>query len=198
MVWSLLLSLGVAALGCSERGTEGSAEQADTAPFDGPVAAAEALCPVMWTWVKAVGEAFNEASHAVSQVDDAEGRREEWMNAFDRIEALDRQLLTDVAIFRDDPILAPVIAEIERDMPLSLAELDDIRALFAERPELDEERHQARTSQVIVGIEKVIDLPKPSLAPLDTDGTLIPAFQSVPSCQQSIKDVDDGSTQANG
>ncbi len=152
----------------------------------------------MWTWVKEVGAAFNVASHAVAEIDDALGRRQEWMAAFDVIEAFNNQLIVDVAVFRDDPILAPLIAEIERDMPLAMAELDDIRALFDERPEVDEERHQARTSQVIVRIEKVIDLPKPALAALDTDGTLIPAFQTVPSCQQSIKDVDNGSTQANG
>lgn len=166
-------------------------------PLDGPVAAAESLCPVMWTWVKDVGATFNDTARAVGEIDDVGDRRRRWMEGFDAIEDLNDQLIVDVGRYRDDPILAPLVAEIERDMPRSTAELEAMRDLFVEQPEVDDERHQVRTSQIIVRIEKVVDLPKPELAGLDTDGTLIPAFRSVPSCQHSMKDVDDGTIQSN-
>lgn len=193
-VWGAVAALTVASLvaaGCSDRNGSADRSTAD------PVAAAEALCPIMWTWVKDVGSAFNDTSRAVGDIDDVEQRRQRWMEFFDTIEDRTDRLGTDVSGYRDDPILAPIVAEIERDITPAMAELDDIRDLFVEFPEVDDERHQIRTSQIIVRLEKVIDLPKPELADLDTDGTLIPAFQTVPSCQQSIKDVDDGSTRAN-
>lgn len=190
--------IGVAAAGSlamSACGSNGSSGDSDSA---GPVQAAETLCPVMWQWVTDVGMTFNEAAADVADIDGAGARRERWFTAFDEIERLDEGLSLDLAALRHDPVLAPLVAEIERDLPLAQDELDDIRNLFDEHPEIDEQQHQDRTMQVIVRLEKVIDLPKPELSRLDTDGTLTPAFQSVPSCQQSIKDVDDGSTQANG
>lgn len=185
----LILSVVLGA-GCS------TAERSAESPPD-PVGAAEFLCPVMWTWVKDVGDVFNRASQAVGDIETAEARRQRWFAAFDEIDGLNAQLVVDVGPHRDDPILGPLVAEIERDVPLAGEELDDIRALFSESPEIDERRHQDRTAQVIVRIEKVIDLPKPSLARLDVDGTLTPAFQSVPTCQHSIRDVDDGRIQTN-
>ena len=98
----------------------------------------------------------------------------------------------------DEPILELLVAEIDRDLSRAAAELDDIRRLFVDHPDVDRERHQARTSQIIVRMEKVIDLPKPDLRPLDRDGVLVPAFRQVPSCQHAIRDVDDGTPRANG
>lgn len=188
MVTALILGLA----GCSDEGGSAGDRRDDA------VAAAEKMCPIMWQWVKDVGESFNLAAADVADIPEPEGRRARWFDAFDQIEELNDGLSLDLAPYTDHPILAPLVAEVQRDLPRAADELDDIRTLFDERPEIDEQRHQDRTMQVIVRLEKVIDLPKPELAPLDTDGTLIPAFRSVPSCQQSIKDVDDGNTRANG
>ena len=121
-----------------------------------------------------------------------------WSNALVEVETLNQQLLTDLEPLSEDPILAPLVAEIRRDVPLAAVELDDIRQLFVDSPDVDEERHQVRTSQIIVRIEKVIDLPKPDLGPHDPDGVLLEAFRSVPSCQHAIRGVDDGGARANG
>ncbi|MCP3989265.1 MAG: hypothetical protein GY724_09340 [Actinomycetia bacterium] len=162
------------------------------------VAAAEQICPIMWSWVKDVGTAFNLASTDVASIDDLAERRDRWETAFGEIEMLNDQLADDLAPYRQDEILGPLVAEVERDLPMASEALDDIRQLFVDYPEIDEEPHQIRTSQVIVRMEKVIDLPKPDLKPLDPDGVLVPAFRQVASCQQSIRDVDDGSTRSNG
>jgi hypothetical protein len=163
-----------------------------------PVVSAERLCPVMWDWVEDMGAIFNAASRAMADLEPGEERRSRWFDAIDELEQRNEQLLTDVDGLGDDPILAPLVADIESGMVGSMAELDDIRALFAEDPSIDDdERHQNRTAQLIVRVEKVIDLPKPELADHDVDGALIAAFRSVPSCRQSIKDADDGSTEAN-
>ncbi len=194
----MLIAGSLLAAGCVGDDPDPVVPVAAVAPVAGPVEAAEFICPVMWTWVKDIGDAFNSASRGVGDIGTPEGRRQRWFDAFDEMDALNARLLADVKPYRGDAILGPLVAEIERDVPRSGDEIDDIRALFEESPEIDEERHQNRTAQVIVRVEKVIDLPKPSLAELDLDGTLLPAFRSVPSCQHSIKDVDDGRAQANG
>jgi hypothetical protein len=163
-----------------------------------PVDAAEDICPLMWQWVKDIGEAFNDASMGVAEIDDADGRRARWMTSFDEIEELNARLADDLTELPDGPVLGPLVDQVERDLPRSNEELDDIRRLFEQYPELDEQRHQERTMQLIVRVEKVIDLPKPDLAVLDPDGTVTDAFRRVPSCQHSIRDVDDGSRQSNG
>ena len=40
-----------------------------------PIEAAERLCPLMWDWVKAVGDSFNGAASDVAMIDDPEDRR---------------------------------------------------------------------------------------------------------------------------
>ena len=163
-----------------------------------PIEAAERLCPLMWDWVKAVGDSFNGAASDVATIDEPEDRRRRWSEALVEVEALNQQLLTDLEPLNEDPILAPLVAEIRRDMRLAAVELDDIRQLLVDSPQVDQERHQVRTSQIIVRIEKVIDLPKPDLGPHDTDGTLLEAFRTVPSCQHAIRGVNDGGARANG
>jgi hypothetical protein len=162
------------------------------------VAAAEALCPVMWTWVTDVGDSFNEAAMETKDLATAEQRRQRWFEMLDEMESLDRQLLVDVEPLAADPILSPLVADIEVGVRDSLSVIDDIRTLIDDTHEIDERPYQDRTSQVIIRVEKVIDVAKPELAEHDADGTLIVAFQQVPSCQQAVKDVDNGSTQFNG
>jgi hypothetical protein len=154
-------------------------------------AAAAALCPIMWEWVQQVGAAFNDAAADVAELPEPEQRRSRWFEGLDRMVALDEQLLADVRPLADDEVLAPLVVDIDGGVEASLREIDDIRALFMEAPEIDEQRHQARTSQIIVRVEKVIDVAKPELADHDTDGTLIAAFAQVPSCRHSLKDVPD-------
>ena len=187
MISVVLLVTGACSLGRSEAVTDES-----------EVAAAERLCPVMWEWVKNVGASFNSASGDVASIEGPEERRARWNRAFDEMAELNAKLEDDLTEMRDDPILDPIVAEILRDLPLSTAEIDDIRAFIRETPEMDEQRHQERTQQVIVRIEKVISLPKPSMSGLDTTGTLIPAFRQVPSCQHALNDIDDGTPRANG
>jgi hypothetical protein len=65
------------------------------------------------------------------------------------------------------------------------------------RPDLEETRPQVRISMLFMAAEKLIDFPKPALARYD-DPALIEGFQRVPSCQLSVKDVDDGVPRFNG
>jgi len=160
--------------------------------------AAEILCPVMWTWVKGIGGAFNAASGDVASVDSPDGRRARWGQAFDEMISLNEALDADLMAMTGNAVLAPIVGEILRDLPLSSAEVEDIRRLLTDQPDIDELRHQERTMQLIVRVEKVISLAKPSMAGLDPTGDLIPAFREVPSCQHALDDVDDGTPQANG
>ncbi len=175
----------------------GNDDRVDAVTEADVVVAAETLCPVVWEWVKFVGDAFNDAAGDVASIDAPAARRRRWADALDRIEESTDQLGRNVGVHRDDPILGPLVAEIERDLPRSRAEIDEIRDLFRDSPEIDEGRHQDRTVQVIVRIEKVIDLPKPDLGELDLDGTLMAGFRRVPSCQHAIRDVDDGVARSN-
>lgn len=161
------------------------------------VAAAERLCPVMWDWVKDMGDAFNAASSDVASIDDAGGRRDRWLAALLEMRSLNDRLQRDVAAMSDAEVIAGLIDEILDDVPRSNEEIESLEALIQSSPEVDEERHQARTAQLIVRVEKVIDLPKPDLVPLDPNGVLLPAFREVPSCQHSIRDVDVGTVQVN-
>lgn len=161
-------------------------------------AAAGQLCPVMWDWVKDVGDAFNAASRDVASLETAAERRTRWFAALGEMRTLNDQLVDDVEGMSGVGSIAAVTDEILEDVSLSNDEIGSLEALIASTPEVDEERHQARTAQLIVRIEKVIDLPKPDLIPLDPEGTLLPAFREVPSCQHAIRDVDDGVVRVNG
>ncbi len=112
-----------------------------------------------------IGAIFNEASRAMPDLDPVEPRRARWFDAIDELERRNEQLLVDVAPFADHPVLGPLVDDVESGMVGSLAELDDIRDPFTDDPTADDsERHQNRTAQLIVRVEKVIDLPKPELA----------------------------------
>jgi hypothetical protein len=195
--------------GAGDPGAEGSHEAAapdgtaSETGGNGPatpdqVAAAESLCPVLWSWVTDVGDTFNAASTAMPDLPAAQQRRDRWNLMLDDLEELDRQLLVDVGPLGDDTVLAPLIVEIETGLGSSLELIEGLRTLIDETPEIDEERPQSRASQLIVRVEKVIDVVKPELAPHDTDGSLIASFQQVPACQHAVKDVDDGTPQFNG
>jgi hypothetical protein len=152
----------------------------------------------MWSWVKDIGAAFNGASGDVAAIESAESRRARWNQSIDEMLSLNENLEDALNPMSANPVLEPLVSEILRDLPLSSAEVEDIRLLLSEQPETDELRHQERTMQFIVRVEKVISLAKPSMAGLDVSGDLIPAFREVPSCQHALNDVDDGTPQANG
>ncbi|MEZ5228935.1 MAG: hypothetical protein R2710_20410 [Acidimicrobiales bacterium] len=163
------------------------------------VAAAETLCPILWAWVKDVGGLYNETSTGLIDVAEAEGRRSAWRATFDAMEERNADLLDALAGLADDPILGPLVADVEAGVPAADEELDVMRQLLIDEPEIDEQpRHQVRAAQLAIHLEKVIDVVKPELSAHDADGSLIAAFRTVPSCQQSVKDADSGSTQANG
>lgn len=187
-----LISLVVVACG------SGSSPAVTHLKPESAVGAAEVICPIMWEWVTEVGDAFNGASHDVADLDNPEGRRNRWSEAFDEIEQLDDELIAQVMPYTGDQFLGLLVDEIVDGMEASRAELADLRELLDSSPEVDEGRHQDRTAQLIVRVEKLIDLVKPEMAGLDEDGTLIPAFQTVPSCQHALKDVDDGVPRDNG
>jgi hypothetical protein len=192
---------GLALLACGCGSSAGSDEGSDGVSSDVSdeawVAAAETLCPVMWTWVTEVGDTFNGASLEMSGLPAAEQRRQRWFEMFDEIEGLDRQLLVDVEPLADDPVLSPLVADIETGITASLSTLDDLRDLLVDTPEVDEGPHQDRTSQLVIRVEKVIDVVKPELSDHDQDGRMIASFQQVPTCQHAVKDVDDGTPQYN-
>ena len=118
------------------------------------------------------------------------------MAALDEMAAEDTRLTDDLDSV-DDPLLRPVVADIRSGIDQSLAEIDDIRDLFTSTPEVDEQAPQARTQQVVVRVEKVIDVVKPEMASYAIPG-LIEAWRSIPACQFGVKDVDDGTPRANG
>jgi hypothetical protein len=171
-------------------------DSSDQPSFDDKVAAADSICPIMWQWVKDVGAAFNGAAGDVAGIDAPRDRRDRWYDGFDEMESLNLALLADTTLLADDPVLTPLLVDINSGVVTSLAEIDDLRALLRDTPEVDAERHQARTQQLIVRVEKVIDVVKPELAEYG-DPDLIAAFRGVPSCQHSIKDADDGTPRAN-
>ncbi len=189
----LALCAGACADGRPDQGPEvlGSTEGAE---------AAAVACPVLWDWTKSIGRAFNDAGRDVAEIDDAALRRQRWLDALDEMEQLNGRLAVSVAAWADDdPILGPLAVEIERDLPGSNTELDDIRRLIAETPEVDEEADdQIRAGTLITRVEKVIELPKPDFVVDDPDGVLLAAFQDEPSCQHVVRGADDGRVQANG
>jgi hypothetical protein len=151
---------------------------------------------VLWDWAKAIGGAFNDASVDVANIADPADRGDRWLRALDEMDELDRVLVVDV--YALDRVPAGIGSADEQGVDRSLSEIDDLRELIETTPEVDEQRHQVRTSQLVVRIEKVIDVVKPRLAELDVDGSMIPAFTSVPSCQHAVKDANDGVPRANG
>ncbi len=56
------------------------------------VAAAEELCPILWTWQKNVRSAMNDMSFAVRREDGSLARRDLYLQAFDQIRELNAQL----------------------------------------------------------------------------------------------------------
>ncbi len=185
-----LLTVLIAA-GC---GSGGAVESVPT--FSDKVAAAQALCPLMWDTDKAIGEAFNRASLAMKDLPDPQQRRDRWARALDEMERIDEDLASRIQEI-DLPVLSMAKTQIETGIEQSKAEIEDIRRLFTDTPEIDEQRHQARTQQVVVRVEKVIDVLKPEMSAYD-DPEIIEAFRTVPACQHGVKDVDDGIGRANG
>lgn len=183
-----VLQVGVA---CGGSGGRNSA-------FESAGEAAQAFCPLVWDFVKSVGASFNDAASDVAELDVAERRRERWEAAFAEIEHDSLSLAEQVAVWSGDALIGDLVEEIQRDVPFAIAELNDIRRLFTEHPEVDDQRHQERTQQVIVRIEKVIDLPKPDLGPFDDDDPLVLSFQAEPSCQHAVRGANDGQPRSNG
>ncbi|MEZ5341389.1 MAG: hypothetical protein R2706_08065 [Acidimicrobiales bacterium] len=67
-----------------------------------------------------IGEIFNLAAADMATIDDADaGRESGWFAAFDAMDDRNAELATAADELADDPVLAPLIAEIKRDIPLA-------------------------------------------------------------------------------
>ncbi len=192
LVWLLAASLSMAA--CIAPNGGGTTTSAD--PFEERVAAGEALCGALWTHIKAIGKAFNEGAGDVATIERSQDRRARWLAVLDEMRSLNDSLADEVGKL-DQPRLEPMVVDIVAGVERANSELDDLSELIADTPELDEERHQRRTSQLIVRIEKVVDVVKPEMADYE-DADLVAAWRTVPACQHAVKDVDDGTPRSNG
>ncbi len=158
--------------------------------------AAGALCPILWEWIKEVGGIMNELSEVGVAEPDHEARLAFYADQLDRIAEVNTELGDDVATLAG-PILDPLVEDVRAGLLRGSAVLDAMRRSLGERPDLEERRPQLRISGLFISAEKVIDHAKPELARYG-DEALIAGFQRVPSCQHSVKDVDDGQPRYNG
>jgi hypothetical protein len=158
--------------------------------------AAEELCPVLWQWIKDVGRLMNELSAFGVDEPDPQVRKEFYASEIELIAVRSGELDEAVAGM-DSPELDPIVAQVREGLLRSTGQIDEMIRSLETRPDLEEVRPQARISMLFIAAEKLIDFPKPALARYD-DPALIEGFQRVPSCQLSVKDVDDGVPRFNG
>lgn len=199
--WLAAGALALVATGCASSDREGASGPAPTnaaaaVAGDDDRVIATAICEPMWAWITGVGDRFNETSRELKDLPEGDARRDAVLTMLDDIEASGADLLVTLDALAG-PITEELVAEVAAGMEGSIAELADIRQLVIDTPELDTGGPQLRLSQVIVRIEKVIDLPKPSLAAYE-DPELAAAFVAVPACQHAVKDANDGSPRYNG
>lgn len=154
------------------------------------------FCDVVWGWYKTTTGRFNDMSDAARQEPDPSARRVLLFEAFDDFEQASRDLADDVAEFTEGP-MATLADQVVADVPASLDAVDEMRLVVEADPEIDEQRPQMRLSQLIILMEKVIDLPKPDIT-ADSDPDLVAAVQAVPACQFAVKGADDGVGRYNG
>jgi hypothetical protein len=171
--------------------TEDTATE-DTVTQAAATEAAAALCPVMLDHMTAIGSAFNRAADEVSDLPAPQDRRGRWFEALDEMHEQNESLRVAVGNI-DVPVLQPVVADILTGIDASEGVITDIRALFDEDPSIDEERHQMRTSQVIVRIEKVTSNVKPEMNDYGSP-VLNRAFRDFDNCRNAVREVDDGAT----
>lgn len=159
--------------------------------------AATAICDPLWRWITGVGDRFNETSRGLKDLPEGEPRRTAVLGMLDDIRASGAAVVVELEALAAGPALERLVADVADGMQRSYDELDDLRRLVLDTPEFDQGRPQPRLSQVIVRIEKVIDLPKPRLATYG-DPALTAAFAAVPSCQHAVKDANDATPRYNG
>lgn len=181
----------------SETTDPGTATPATTTTVtpDEAAAAATALCPVLLDHLSAIGAAFNRAAEDVATLETGADRRVRWMAALDEMEQ-DNAELRDALDGLDGAgvaALVPIVADVRAGADASDDVLDDIRALFDEDPTIDDQRHQMRTSQVIVRVEKVISRVRPEMNDYG-DPALNAAFRDHDNCRNAVREVDDGAT----
>jgi hypothetical protein len=158
--------------------------------------AAVAICEPLWNWITGIGDRFNETSRAFKDVPEGAPRQDAILAMLDDMAMSGSDLVGSLRTL-DGTLTQRLVDDVATGMAGSLAEIDDIRTLVLDTPELDTDRPQLRLSQVIVRIEKVIDLPKPSLAAY-SDVALTDLFIETRACQHAVKDANDGRQQYNG
>ncbi len=153
-----------------------------------PTAAATAFCDDVWSWYRASAERFNEMSDAARTDLTPTSDGAILLEALDDFEQ--RNVGLGSLMAEHGGPVAELADQVRRDIPASVAAVDDMRRSVVEEPEIDEQRPQVRLSQMVVTMEKVIDPPRPEITADDTE--LLAVLRTVPSCQFAVKGADDG------
>lgn len=170
-----------------------TAQEEAVDPFD-PIylAAAEALCPIMWDWQKSVGATMNTMSYTARREGDALARRSLYLGAFDRIRELNAQLDATVVSLGDADPLDQIIPDVRSGLEASNAILErSASKVDQEYSEIEPPTYTEIVPVIFLDIEKAIDVAKPEMATYQND-ELIDAFTAVPQCQHGVKDANDG------
>ncbi len=156
------------------------------------VAAAEALCPIMWDWQKTVGATMNSMSYEARREDDALARRALYLRAFGRIRELNAQLDATVLSLGDVEPLSRITPDVRAGLQHSNSILDmSVDRVDREYSKSEPPAYGEIVPAIFLDMEKVIDVAKPELAVYE-DTELIDAFIAVPQCQHGVKDANDG------
>ncbi len=179
--------------------TTTTAPATSATPPDGLTVAAESICPTLWQWQKDVSAVFNDMSHAAASEPAADARRRIYFDALDAVVDLADAVVVAVEPWRDDPVLRPLVVDVDTGVRRALERIDELRGSIVDDPSLDADGHRIRLSAMIVAFEKIIDLPKPELATYG-DTAIMVAFDpaAIPSCQFGVKDANDGVPRSNG
>lgn len=156
------------------------------------VAAAEELCPILWTWQKNVGSAMNDMSFEARREDDSLARRALYLRAFDEIRELNAQLDATVVSLGDTDPLDRIVPDVRSGLKASNAILDRTTSTIQRRySEFEAPSYGDIVPVIFLDIEKAIDVAKPEMASY-RDDDLRSAFTSVAQCQHGVKDANDG------
>ena len=156
------------------------------------VAAAEQLCPILWTWQKDVGSTMNDMSSAARREEDPSARQALYLGALDEILELNDQLDAAVLSLGDADPLNRIVPDVRSGLNASNTILDRTTSTIQRRySELEPPTYGEIVPAIFIDIEKAIDVAKPEMASY-RDDALRSAFTSVSQCQHSVKDANDG------
>lgn len=185
MRWLLGITLIVGA--CA---SDGSSSEPELDPQF--VAAAEELCPVMWTWQKDVGSVMNEMSGTARNEEDGRARLLLYLDATDQIRQLNQELEDAMSALGGSAPLDQITPDVLSGIDTSNSILDTaIEKIQGRYSELEMPTYGQIVPAMFLDVEKAIDVVKPEMASYEDDD-LIAAFRSVPQCQHGVKDANEG------